>query len=231
MLQIHVFQLNVWFLGASTKLRNASISFVMSVRQSGCRMELDSHWTDFNEMWYFRLFRKSVEKSQVPSKSDKNNGYFTRRLFTFMTISRWIVLRMRNVSNNSCTENQDTHTLSVQWLFFRKSCRLWECQQIWWSHKPQTISHLRVAYSIRTPIRTHAPVPTPKHTHTHTHCLFTATVVSCTRFNVTLYVHCPSFCYSLYIYIYIYIYIAGATKLAIMLNSQLLTLRCLLRVA
>ena len=34
MLHIHVFQLNVRFLGASTKLRNASISFVMSVRQA-----------------------------------------------------------------------------------------------------------------------------------------------------------------------------------------------------
>ena len=47
------------------------------------RMErqLGSHWTDFNETWYLRLFRKSIAKIQVSLKSDKNNGYFTRRRF------------------------------------------------------------------------------------------------------------------------------------------------------
>ena len=34
-------------------------------------------------------------------------------VFTFMTISRWILLRMRNVLDKSCRENQNTHfTLS-----------------------------------------------------------------------------------------------------------------------
>jgi hypothetical protein len=36
--------------------------------------QLGSHWTDFDETWYFR---KSVEKIKVLLKSDKNNGYFT----------------------------------------------------------------------------------------------------------------------------------------------------------
>jgi len=37
------------FSGAFAKLRKASVSFVMSV---SVRMEqLDSHWTDFREMW------------------------------------------------------------------------------------------------------------------------------------------------------------------------------------
>jgi hypothetical protein len=29
-------------------------------------------------------------------------------ILTFMTISRWIILRMRNVSNKSCRENKNT---------------------------------------------------------------------------------------------------------------------------
>jgi hypothetical protein len=42
------------------------------------RMEqLGSHWTDFHEILYLRIFRKYVEKIQVSLKSDKNNGYFT----------------------------------------------------------------------------------------------------------------------------------------------------------
>jgi hypothetical protein len=41
------------------------------------RMEqLDSHWTDFDEICFLGLFRKSVEKIQVLLKSDKNNEYF-----------------------------------------------------------------------------------------------------------------------------------------------------------
>ena len=49
---------------------------------SSVRMEqLGSHWKDFDEIWYFRLFRKPVEKIQVSLKSDKNNGYFIWRRF------------------------------------------------------------------------------------------------------------------------------------------------------
>jgi hypothetical protein len=53
------------------------------------RMEkLDSHWTDFYESMYFSIFRKSVEKSEVSLKSDKNNGYFKEDLCTVMILSR-----------------------------------------------------------------------------------------------------------------------------------------------
>jgi hypothetical protein len=47
------------------------------------RMEqLGSHWKDFDKTWHFTpFFRKYVEKIQVSLKSDKNNGYFTRRRF------------------------------------------------------------------------------------------------------------------------------------------------------
>jgi hypothetical protein len=53
----------------------------MSVRLPGrlsAGMEqLDSHWTDFYEIWYVGFFRKSVEKIQVSLKFDTNNWYFT----------------------------------------------------------------------------------------------------------------------------------------------------------
>jgi len=39
--------------------------------------------------------------------------------YTFLIISRWILHRMRNVSNKNCRGNQNTHFL------FRKWCRLW----------------------------------------------------------------------------------------------------------
>jgi hypothetical protein len=74
------------------------------------RMEqLGSHWTDFHDIWYLSIFGKSVEQIQVSLKSDNNNGTLHKDLCTFMIISRSILLRMRNVSDKSCTENQNTH--------------------------------------------------------------------------------------------------------------------------
>ena len=37
---------------------------------------------------------------------------------TFMTISRSVLLRMRNVSDESCRENQNTHFMFNKFFFF-----------------------------------------------------------------------------------------------------------------
>jgi len=42
--------------------RKATISFVMFVRLSTCMEQLGFHWTDFNEVFYLRIVRKSMEK-------------------------------------------------------------------------------------------------------------------------------------------------------------------------
>jgi hypothetical protein len=62
-------------------LREATISFVMSVWLSVYMEQLGSHWTDFDEIWHLSLFRKSVEKIKVSLKSVKNNEHFTSRRF------------------------------------------------------------------------------------------------------------------------------------------------------
>ena len=79
-------------LGVLTKLRKATISFVMSsvclsvcpsvslsVRPSVCIEQLDSNWTDVHEIWYLSIFRNSVEKIKVSLKSANNYGYLTSR--------------------------------------------------------------------------------------------------------------------------------------------------------
>jgi hypothetical protein len=71
--------------------------------------QLGSHRTDFHEIWCLSIFRKSVEKVQVSLKSDNNNGTLRKDLCTFMVISRWILIRMRNVSDYICRENQNAH--------------------------------------------------------------------------------------------------------------------------
>jgi len=52
----------------------------MPVRLSVRMEQLSSHWTDFHEIWYLRIFRKYVEKIQVLFKSDKKNGLLTKTL-------------------------------------------------------------------------------------------------------------------------------------------------------
>jgi hypothetical protein len=43
------------------KITKSDYSFIMSVRTE----QLGSHWTDFHEVWYLSIFRKSVAKIQV----------------------------------------------------------------------------------------------------------------------------------------------------------------------
>ena len=61
-------------LGAFAKLRTPTISFVISVYPFVRMEQLSSHWTDFDEIWCLRVFRKSVKKIQVSLKTVKNNG-------------------------------------------------------------------------------------------------------------------------------------------------------------
>jgi hypothetical protein len=54
-----------YFLGVIAKPRKATISFVMAARPPTHMHRLDSHWTDFREIRYWRVLFKSVEKIQV----------------------------------------------------------------------------------------------------------------------------------------------------------------------
>ena len=77
------------------------------------------------------FFRKSVEKTQVSLKLNKNSGYFTWRPvlymktgtlhedryftwrpLTLLIVSRSVLFRMRNVSDKSRRQNQNTHFMS-----------------------------------------------------------------------------------------------------------------------
>ena len=73
----------VWFLwnvlGAFTKLRKTTISFVMSVHPSVRVEKQGAHWRDIHEIWYLSIFRKSAKKIKVSLKSNMNDRYFTWR--------------------------------------------------------------------------------------------------------------------------------------------------------
>jgi hypothetical protein len=98
-------------LGVFAKLRKPTTSSLMSVRPSVRMEQLCSHWTDFHDSWYLGIFRKSVEKIQVYLQKDKNSGHFTWRPYTFLFISRSILLRMKNLSGKSFREIRNTHLM------------------------------------------------------------------------------------------------------------------------
>ena len=68
--------------------------------------QLGSHRTDFHEFWYLGMFQKSVKKIRLSLKSDK--GMSHEDLCTVTIICHSLLLRMRNVSDKSCRENQNT---------------------------------------------------------------------------------------------------------------------------
>jgi hypothetical protein len=62
------------FLGAFTKLWQATISFVISVGLSVHLEQLGFYVTDFHEICYLRIFQESSDKLQVLLNSFRNKG-------------------------------------------------------------------------------------------------------------------------------------------------------------
>jgi hypothetical protein len=59
-------------------------------------LEISSHTKDFHETWHLIVFIKSVDKIQVWLKSDRFNGYLTRRRMYIYYKCSLILPRMRN---------------------------------------------------------------------------------------------------------------------------------------
>jgi hypothetical protein len=118
-----------YILSAFTKLRKATIKFVMSVclpvclsfclsgSLSVCMERLVSHWTDCREICYLNNFRKFVEKFNFYENLTRITGTSLEDLFIFMIISRWIILKMRNFSDKF-VEKIKTHFIFYKLFFF-----------------------------------------------------------------------------------------------------------------
>jgi hypothetical protein len=119
-MSLHLNHLLTSLLGDLAKLRTGTISFVMFVRlfiRPSVRMEqLGSLRTDFHEIQYLRIFRKSVVKFQVSLKSFKNKRYFTWRPIYIFIISRSFLLRIRNVSDK-VVQKIKTHLVFSNFFF------------------------------------------------------------------------------------------------------------------
>ena len=96
-------------LGDFTELRKATSTFPMSVRprlHGKTRLPLEGIFVNFY-IWVF--FEKNCQETKnIYSNLTRINGALHEELRTFVTESRWILLRMRNVSDKIFRENQNT---------------------------------------------------------------------------------------------------------------------------
>ena len=110
------------FLGAFAKLRKASISFVMSVYpHETTRFPVDWFWLNLT---FELFFEKLSRKFNFHSNPTRIMGTLHEHVFILMTISRWILPRMRSISNK-IVEKIKTHIL-CSLTVFRKSRHLWD---------------------------------------------------------------------------------------------------------
>jgi len=95
--------LRVSVLGEFATMRQATVSFVMSVHLHGTnRLPLDGF------SWNLILFENLSTKLKVSLKSDTNNRHFIRRPVWIYEISHLILFRMRYVSRKFYKANKNT---------------------------------------------------------------------------------------------------------------------------
>jgi hypothetical protein len=83
--------------------------------------KLSSHWSDVHEIRFFENFPR---KFKFDWNLAKIMGTLHEDICTFMVIFCWILVRMKTLSDKSCTENQNTHFMFKE--FFQESCCLWD---------------------------------------------------------------------------------------------------------
>ena len=101
------------------------ISFVISACLSTGNNSIHTK-ADFHEIWYWVIFRKSVEKIQVSLISDKNKGYFTWRpmnIFGHISLSSFLEWEM---FQRKAVEKIKTRILCSVNFFSPKIVPLWD---------------------------------------------------------------------------------------------------------
>ena len=90
--------------------QNCEQRLLASSCPSLCTEQLGSHSTDFHDILYLCFFfRKSVESVHVSLNLTRIMVTLHGDVYTFMIISRYILLRVRKVSDKNCTENRNTY--------------------------------------------------------------------------------------------------------------------------
>jgi len=175
---------NKRFSTISQKFRKERL--IVKSRLSGCLTVCPHRKTRMSVDGFWSIYRKPVEKIQVPFKTDKNN--LKEGPCTLLIISRLIPLRMRNVADRSCRGDQNTHFVFNNFFFPPRSAVYKIMVEKYCTVRQATDGTMAQAlYMLDNYCYTHTLF-----TMCNTYCFSTTTKVSRTRLSVTLYVRCLS---------------------------------------
>ena len=100
---------------------NSRKAFIRSVCLSARNTLVPSGWIFMK--FHIWLFFETLSRNFKIHFNLTKTGTLHEDQCTFFIISRTVFLRMKNVSDNICRGNQNTHFMFK--TFFRKSCLLW----------------------------------------------------------------------------------------------------------
>jgi hypothetical protein len=118
-------QWEILFWGAFAKLLKATTSFFMSVCPFQCNNSAPTGHV-FTEFYIWAIFENLSGKYKFHKILIWITGILHVDHFKFRIVSRWILLRTRNVSDKCCRESPSTHSMFSNFFFFRKSYHLWD---------------------------------------------------------------------------------------------------------
>ena len=95
-------------LGAFAKLRKAAMRFVVSVCLSAWNNSAPT-WRNFIKFDIWVFFENLSGKFKFVKIGQEWRVFYVKTSAHFLIISYTVFLRMRNVSDESCRENQNTH--------------------------------------------------------------------------------------------------------------------------
>ena len=109
----------------------ATISFAMSARpsvypsarQSFVMEQIGSHFKDFHEIWYFSIFRKTVDKISFIQIGQKLRVLYMKSDIHFWSYLTQVYLGWK-CFRQICGDNRNTRFMFNN-FFFSKLCRLW----------------------------------------------------------------------------------------------------------
>jgi hypothetical protein len=147
-------------------------------RPSNCTHTVDSDRVAFFlstlQLFNFHFFFHF----QVSLNSDNNNGTLHEDLRTLMT-SRWILLEMRNVSDKSCRENQNTNFIFSN--FFSENRAVYE---IMWKNMVESEGHRWQYNTVQKKLRFECWLRKAAVTDTHSFYLILIIVKSSTKYFI-----------------------------------------------
>jgi hypothetical protein len=151
-------------LGALAKFRKATTDFVTSVCQSAWNNSVPTgRILTKLDIWAF--LQHLSRKFKFHYNPKRITGTLHEDVFTFITIYRWILLSTRNVSNKSCSKNQNTYFTFNN--FFLQSCRLWE--NVEKCGRAREAAHDNLAARCMLDNWGYMPASTCQRPYTHTH--------------------------------------------------------------